>query len=149
MKKEWKVVNLKQLLTQILICTANKVARSSLNCLTVKKTFLWWPNRKSSKSEFWTSQCFKTVSSFFPSSRPGPIKSLCAVNHLALRVFNSDFQIVSIIMLFHHTSCCFIFSYSIMTQKNSQAPDSVSCKFKIEESTKPVSGCQFQFCCYY
>ena len=42
----------------------------------------------------------------------------------------------------------FIFSYSIMTQKNSQAPDHVSCKFKHDESTKPVSGCQFQICCY-
>ena len=42
----------------------------------------------------------------------------------------------------------FIFSYSIMTQKNSQAPDPVSCKFKHDESTIPVSGCQFQICCY-
>ena len=41
-----------------------------------------------------------------------------------------------------------IFSYSIMTQKNSQAPDPVSCKSKHEESTIPASGCHFQLCCY-
>ena len=35
-----------------------------------------------------------------------------------------------------------------MTQKNSQVPDPVSCKFKHDESTIPVSGCQFQICCY-
>ena len=41
-----------------------------------------------------------------------------------------------------------IFSYYIMTHKNSQAPDPVSCKSKHEETTKPASGCQFQICCY-